>query len=183
MSVVGWIFTAGVFVFGMAATYPVAGPGGSLLSGGFLALMYLARVAIHTRPSAPSEPIALNAYGRAALANLVDAFARAPDDDMRGHDLVRRGRAPSDRELVGLIGLAAFMQRCHYTTQDSTDYSAMWAGRAEVRSLFKLIYGWEPNSYEDRAFTNLISSAYPKEGSASLSVADASAQDPASASR
>ena len=104
MSVVGWIFTAGVFVFGMAATYPVAGPGGSLLSGGFLALMYLARVAIHTRPSAPSEPIALNAYGRAALANLVDAFARAPDDDMRGHDLVRRGRAPSGKAGNGALG-------------------------------------------------------------------------------
>ena len=64
MSVLGWIFTAGVFLFVVSATYQTAGLGGSVLIGGFMALIFVARTA---RPSAPPQPTTLNAYGRAVL--------------------------------------------------------------------------------------------------------------------
>ena len=163
MSVLGWIFTLGVFLFVVNATYPTAGLGGSVLAGGFLALIYVARVASHTRPSAPPQPTTLDAYGRAVLGNLVDEFARIPGSGefMPHRDLVQRGRAPSDREQVGLIKLAALMQRCHENPIGDKDYAAMSANSEAMDSTFKLIYGHDPSYDEHWAFTNMIGTSYP----------------------
>ena len=93
----GWIFTLGVFLFVVNATYPTAGLGGSVLIGGLATLIFVARAA---RPSAQPQPTTLTAYGRAVLGKLVDEFALVPGSagSMYHRDLVQRGRAPSDRE-------------------------------------------------------------------------------------
>ncbi|MGD0121394.1 MAG: hypothetical protein ABSC46_02405 [Candidatus Limnocylindrales bacterium] len=177
MSVLGWIIAAGIFLFGMSVTYSTAGLGGSVLMGGFMALIYVAWVA---RPSARPQPTTLDVYGRVALGNLLDEYARVPgasDEFMPRRYLVRRGRAPSDRERAGLIGLAALMQRVHENPRDPKDYAALRANSEAMESTFKLIYGHDPSYYERDAFTNMIGTAYPREGSASVSAADESGQD------
>jgi hypothetical protein len=167
VGVLGWIIAAGIFLYGMSATYQAMGVGGSVLWGGFWAFMYWARVSrAHLR--AQSQRTILNAYGRAALGNLLEAYARD------------RGRPPSNREqLAALAKLAALMQLNHDKPLDlMPDPGPALARSRAMHDLFEPIYGYRPTSFREEAdFGAMIGGAYPKEGSASASAADASGQD------